>query len=151
MLDALDRGSYELPLRRFACACCRRMWDLLPTESRQALKVAERYSDGRASEAELAAAHEEAAQGYRRVDRQYTFKKRKVRTQARAALAVMATVSPDSWRAARDAATASIDLFGEQPAELLRKFLAEPFAPDAVAASGSGDAEPSPTAERPRE
>ncbi len=142
MLDALDGSPHAAPLRRFACACCRRLWELLPAESLQALEVAERFSDGRASDAERAAAHEEAARGYRRVDRQVSFKKRKVRTQARAALAVLAAASTDPWRAAVEAAAAIVDLFGEQPAELLRRLLPEPFALDAVAASGSGGAEP---------
>jgi hypothetical protein len=138
MLDALDGSPHAAPLRRFACACCRRLWELLPAESRQALELAERYADGQASDAELAAAHEEAARGYRRADRQISFKKRKVRTQARAALAVLAAVSPDPWRAAREAAAAIVDLFGEQPAELLRGLLPEPFAQDAVAAGARG-------------
>src|SRR4051812_6846418 len=114
MLDALDSGHPATPLRLFACACCRRMWDLLPSESRHALEVVERYTAGEASEAELTAAHVEAERGYRRVDRQISYKKRKVRTQARAALMVMAVASPDSWQAARDAATACIDLYGDQ-------------------------------------
>ena len=150
MLDALDGSPYAVPLRRFACACCRRLWDVLPTESRQALEVADRFSDGRASDAELAAAHEEAARGYRRVDRQISFKKRKVRTQARAAWAVLAIVAPDPRRAAREAATAIIDLFGEQPAELLRSFLPEPFVLGVVAASRSAGAELAAPPARPR-
>jgi hypothetical protein len=85
------------------------------------------------------------------VDRQVSFKKRKVRTQARAALAGLGAVAPDPWRAAREAATAIIDVFGEQPAELLRRFLPEPFAPGAVAASGSGGAEPAAPLARPRD
>jgi hypothetical protein len=133
MLDALDGGSHAAPLRRFACACCRRMWDLLPGESRRALEVAEGYAGGGASAAELAAAREEAVRGYRRADRQISYKKRKVRTQARA---VVAAASPDGWQAAREAATACIDLLGEQPAELLREFVAEPFGPALPAGTG---------------
>jgi hypothetical protein len=44
-------------LRLFACACCRQVWHLLADEdSRQAVAVAERYADGRASGAKLDAA-----------------------------------------------------------------------------------------------
>jgi hypothetical protein len=140
MLEALDGVSHAAPLRQFACTCCRRMGDLLPAESRRALEVAERYAAGQASEAELTAAREEALRGYRGVDRQISFKKRKVRTPARAALAVVAAASPDAWLAAREAATACIDLFGEQPVHLLREFVVEPFGP-AVPESAGGRAE----------
>src|SRR5262249_9643314 len=44
-------------LRLFACACCRRIWHLLVREdSRWAVETMERYADGRASQAEWAAA-----------------------------------------------------------------------------------------------
>src|SRR5262245_27172644 len=42
--------------RLFACACARMVWDLLPTEARSAVQIAERYADGRATLADLRAA-----------------------------------------------------------------------------------------------
>ena len=137
MIDALEGGPHDRPLRRFACACCRRMWGLLPRESREALEVARRYAGGEASDLELQTAREEAVRGYRRVDRQISYKKYKVRTQARAALAVVAATSPDGWQAAREAVMTLIDLFDQQPADLLREFVSEPFGSE-VPVGGSG-------------
>src|SRR5262249_17946353 len=50
-----DRAS-ERKLRLFACACCRRIWHLLHSNSRRAIEVMERYVDGQASEGERVAA-----------------------------------------------------------------------------------------------
>ncbi len=47
-------------LRRFGCACCRRVWHLLPEASRAAVEVRERFDRGAASEAEREAASESA-------------------------------------------------------------------------------------------
>jgi hypothetical protein len=53
------RKASERKLRLLACACCRRVWDLLPTEeSRHSVLVAERFADGLASEDELATARQ---------------------------------------------------------------------------------------------
>jgi hypothetical protein len=52
-------------LRLFACACFRRVWHLLRDEqSRQAVKVAEKHADGKASKKELEAAREEPQCGH---------------------------------------------------------------------------------------
>jgi hypothetical protein len=37
-------------LRLFSCACCRRIWHLLSTSSREAVEIAEAYADGLVSE-----------------------------------------------------------------------------------------------------
>jgi hypothetical protein len=52
-------------LRLFCVACCRSVWEHLDEQSRHAVAVGERYADGRALRAELAAANERAAEAYR--------------------------------------------------------------------------------------
>ncbi len=53
MLQSLQGSVSERKLRLFACACCRRIWDLLPDGwVRRAVEVGERYADGEVSEVE---------------------------------------------------------------------------------------------------
>jgi len=61
MLEFLGDRISSRKLRLFACAACRRVWDLLiEPASRQAVIVAERYADGLATKEELVAARNEA-------------------------------------------------------------------------------------------
>src|SRR4051794_11782608 len=60
LADHLGPAASPRKLRLYHCACCRRVWEHIGERSRQAVEVAERFSDGLAAEAELFAAHEQA-------------------------------------------------------------------------------------------
>jgi hypothetical protein len=63
LLDHFSRLKMPRKRRLFACACCRRVWDLMTDErSRRAVVVSEMFADGLASREELAIANREARQ-----------------------------------------------------------------------------------------
>lgn len=54
MLEYLHDRVSDRKLRLFACACARRLWPLLTNEQgRQAIEVAERFANGRATKSDL--------------------------------------------------------------------------------------------------
>ena len=65
MLQCLRGRASERKLLLFACACCRRVWDLLSDRrSRQAVELAERFADGDVPPEALEAAVRAARQAY---------------------------------------------------------------------------------------
>ena len=60
MLRFLWGRVSERKLRLFACACCRRIWDLLGEPHRREIEVAERVIEGQATAEELSAASDAA-------------------------------------------------------------------------------------------
>src|SRR5262249_438778 len=78
-------------LRLFACACCRRVRQLLTPFAREALAVAERYSDGEVSEDKLRFAEQQA-------QREYQLAAGKRPLAARAIRAVAGTCEVDNPR-----------------------------------------------------
>jgi hypothetical protein len=54
MLDYLADKASDRKLRLLACLCCRRIWDVIPTdESRRCVEVAELFAEGLASRDDL--------------------------------------------------------------------------------------------------
>ena len=61
MLKVVQTHQRRRKLRLLCCACCRRLWTLLPQASQQGVEAAERFADGLASRGELEAARAQAS------------------------------------------------------------------------------------------
>src|SRR3954454_10408918 len=65
MLDFLGGKASKRKLRLFACACCRRIWHLFPSDiCKQAVKYAELYADRLIGEEERREAARRASEAY---------------------------------------------------------------------------------------
>jgi hypothetical protein len=72
MLRRLRFKGFVRDLTLFGCACCRRIWDLMPDEvCRQAVVVTERFLDGLAGKAELDAKLDGADQVFAKLAREH--------------------------------------------------------------------------------
>lgn len=61
MLEFLWRKAGDRKLRLFQVACCRRVWDSMPEDCREAVLVAERFADGEAGDGRRRAAQKRMA------------------------------------------------------------------------------------------
>jgi len=134
LLCGMRRRINSRKLRLFACACCRRIWDSLPSQrSRAVVETAERFADGLVRRTELNAARAGApARGDDRVTEN-------------AAKAAAETARASAFDAAvgtvRLAVRAEVNLThdgGKQHAVLLRHILGNPFRPVVAPASWPG-------------
>jgi hypothetical protein len=137
MLEETELTS-ERKLRLFAVACCRRVWEQLGAESRQAVDIAEQYADGAATSEQLAAACETTEEQSDQRDAQLVWSVVRPSTNASGFVLEASAFQADSqvpttnddsdrekWEQAGSAESAA-------QADLLREIFGNPFRPVAL-------------------
>ena len=139
LLEIFPRPCWERKCRLFQVACCRRIWPLLEERARGAVETAEWYADGNVSAAELAAAHQRAADAFQEARRACRGVAFAAAFEASAPDVDPATVA-DSYAAALALEQSGHDFDGErydenlgreqrERARLLREIFGNPFRP----------------------
>jgi hypothetical protein len=108
LMDLLRGKVTDRKLRLFACACCRRIWHLLPNqEVRQAVELVERFADGQVGNTERSNARRSVQRSaqVRGVVRTPTLRK----WQRRAASAVYYATARNAWEAACNASRLAVE------------------------------------------
>lgn len=145
LLDFLGKGPSERKRRLFACACCRRIWPLIPDErARRLVELSERYADGKVERPALLAAADALAEGwvmFRAVSLEAAwatawsqafteaagFAARAAGAAAAAQTNLFSETAQDAFVRARDAESQAWEIERAGQAELIREIFGNPF------------------------
>jgi hypothetical protein len=117
LLEVVWPGRFMMPnaprppavvrrMQLFGCACARAVWELVPTDARNAVIVRERFADGRATETDLRAAAPREALRRPDVPAQYAAAAAQCATGLRWEAGHSPKTNWNAWDAARNAAKA---------------------------------------------